>query len=361
MMLWGGVVISGFVAWWLTGQLAGARFALSVLDHPNERSLHNRPTPRTGGVAILAGLLFGLAWMSWGGTPWKGISDLGLLGWPAPVWIVLLTYGIGLVSFVDDRGGVPVSVRFGIHLLAATMLVVGAGLRIPALSLPVVGAVDFGWLAVPLSIGFLVWMTNLYNFMDGMDGFAGGMTVVGGGFLAWFGWSAGLGFLFVTAVCAVAAAIGFLLHNFPPARIFMGDVGSVSLGFLFGSLMLLGVHDRVFDFWVPIMLFSPFIVDATVTLIRRSLQGERIWQAHRSHYYQRLVLLGWGHRKTVLAEYGLMVLCGLLAWGYHMADVWTRWVVLGFWGVVVGLAMLGVHQAEQRVLPARRDAGHAGL
>ena len=343
-------MISGFVAWWLTGQLAGARFAASVLDHPNERSLHDRPTPRTGGVAILAGLLFGLAWTAWVGLSLSPVSKPALLGWPAPVWIVLLTYGIGLVSFVDDRGGVPVSVRFGVHLLAATILVVGAGLRIPALSLPVVGAVDLGWLAVPLSIGFLVWMTNLYNFMDGMDGFAGGMTVVGGGVLAWFGWRAGLGFLFMTAICAAAAALGFLLHNFPPARIFMGDVGSVSLGFLFGSLMLLGVHDRVFDFWVPIMLFSPFIVDASVTLIRRSLRGERIWQAHRSHYYQRLVLLGWGHRKTVLFEYSVMILCGVLAWGYQVADDRIRLAILGGWGLLMGLAMLGIHLAEQRVL-----------
>ncbi len=340
-------MISGLVAWWLTGQLAGARFASSVLDHPNERSLHDRPTPRTGGVAILAGLLFGLAWMSWFWTPWNGMSDPGLSGWPAAAWIVLLMYGIGLVSFVDDRGGVPVSVRFGIHLLAATMLVVGAGLRIPALSLPGVGAVDLGWVAVPLSIGFLVWMANLYNFMDGMDGFAGGMTVVGGGLLAWLGWSTGQGVLVVTAVCAAAAATGFLFHNFPPAKIFMGDVGSVSLGFLFGSLILLGVHDRVFDLWVPIMLFSPFIVDATVTLLRRAVRGERIWQAHRSHYYQRLVILGWGHRRTVLTEYGVMVLCGVLALGYQFGDDLVRWTMLGCWVLLMGAAMTGVHLAER--------------
>ncbi len=346
-------MISGLVAWWLTGQLAGARFASSVLDHPNERSLHDRPTPRTGGVAILAGLLSGLAWTGWSSFSPNGVFEPALLGWPAAVWVVLLTCGIGLVSFWDDRGGVPVSVRFWVHLLAASMLVVGGGLWIPPLSLPMLGAVDLGWLAVPVSIGLLVWMTNLYNFMDGMDGFAGGMTVVGGSFLAWFGWSAGFGFILVTALCAAAAAIGFLLHNFPPARIFMGDVGSASLGFLFGSLMLLGVHDQVFDLWVPIMLFSPFIVDATVTLIRRAVRGERIWEAHRTHYYQRLVLLGWGHRRTVLTEYGVMILCGLLSCGYQLADGWLRWVVLGFWGVLMGLAMLGVHHAEQRALPVR--------
>lgn len=353
MMLWAGALLSGLLTWWLTGQLAGARFGSSVLDHPNERSLHDRPTPRTGGVAILAGLLCGMAWTSWFGLPLNGVSGLVILGWPAVVWIMLMTYGIGLVSFLDDRGGVPVSVRFGVHLLAASILVIGARLWIPAVSLPVLGSVDLGWLAVPVSIGFLVWMSNLYNFMDGMDGFAGGMTVAGGGLLAWFGWSAGHGFLLVAGVYAVAAAIGFLFHNFPPARIFMGDVGSVSLGFFFGALILLGIRDRVFDLWVPIMVFSPFIVDATVTLVRRAIRGERIWQAHRTHYYQRLVLLGWGHRRTVMTEYGLMVLCGLLAWCYQMADSRIRWAVLGFWGVLMGLAMVGVHHAEERALRVR--------
>lgn len=336
------------MSWWLSGRLANRESRLFVLDHPNERSLHDRPTPRTGGVALLTGVFCGLVLAVLAGFPLNGGSDYALFGWPASVWIVLLTYGIGVVSFLDDRGGVPVSVRFGVHLLAASILVLGARLWIPALTFPVVGSVELGWLAVPASIGFLVWMTNLYNFMDGMDGFAGGMAVAGGGLLAWFGWAAGQGFLFCMALSAAAAAAGFLIHNFPPARIFMGDAGSVSLGFLFGSLILLGLHEYVFDLWAPIMLFSPFIVDATVTLIRRAVRGERIWQAHRSHYYQRLVLLGWGHKRTVFSEYVLMVLCGMLAWGYQMVDSRMRWMVLGSWGVLMGLAMFGVHRVEQR-------------
>lgn len=353
MMLWGGALLSGALTWWLTGMLAGARLAASVLDHPNERSLHDRPTPRTGGVAILAGLLCGLLLTRWSGLSLYSSVDHDLLGWPATVWIVLLTYGIGLVSFADDRGGVPVPVRLGVHLLAASILVIGARLWIPALSLPFLGSVDLGWLAVPGSIGLLVWMTNLYNFMDGMDGFAGGMTVAGGGLLAWFGWNAGHDFLLVVAAYAAAAAIGFLVHNFPPARIFMGDVGSVSLGFLFGALILLGIRDRVFDLWVPVMLFSPFVVDATVTLVRRALRGERVWQAHRTHYYQRLVLLGWGHRKTVLVEYGIMAVCGLLAYGYVYSSEPSRLAVLVGWALLVVMAMAGVHVTERTVERAR--------
>ncbi|MGE3978851.1 MAG: hypothetical protein AB7F94_14885, partial [Nitrospira sp.] len=126
-------------------------------------------------------------------------------------------------------------------------------------------------------------------------------------------------------------ALGFLTHNFPPARIFMGDAGSITIGFLAGTLMILGVRDGIFELWVPVMIFSPFIVDATVTLIRRALRRKKIWQAHREHYYQRLVLVGWSHRRTVLAEYGVMILCGGLAVLYHHSTDDVRLSILGAW------------------------------
>lgn len=132
-------------------------------------------------------------------------------------------------------------------------------------------------------------------------------------------------------VLVAMSASGFLAHNFPPARIFMGDAGSITLGFLAGTLMLLGVHDAMFEVWVPIIVFSPFIVDATVTLLRRALRGKKVWQAHREHYYQRIVLSGWSHRRTVLAEYGVTLICGGLAVLYHHgSDAW-RLVALGAW------------------------------
>ena len=191
-------------------------------------------------------------------------------------------------------------------------------------------------------------MANLYNFMDGMDGFAGGMTFFGFGFLAYFGWQAHFPVMLIIAVFVAMAALGFLTHNFPPARIFMGDAGSITIGFLAGTLMILGVRDGIFEIWVPIMIFSPFIVDATVTLIRRVLRRKKIWQAHREHYYQRLVLSGWTHRRTVLAEYGVMALCGGLAVLYHHSTDSWRLVILGVWvGVFLVLGRL-VHTFEQR-------------
>jgi UDP-N-acetylmuramyl pentapeptide phosphotransferase/UDP-N-acetylglucosamine-1-phosphate transferase len=256
------------------------------------------------------------------------------------------------VSFLDDRVGLPIGLRFAVQAIAAVIVVWGVGLTLPSIPIPAIKTVVLGGLAVPVSLLFLLWMTNLYNFMDGMDGFAGGMTTLGFGFLAYFGWRAGHPFMMLTATIIAMSALGFLFHNFPPARIFMGDVGSIPLGFTGGTLMLLGLRDGLFDFWVPILIFSPFILDATVTVLRRAWQRQKIWEAHRDHYYQRLVLIGWSHRQAVLAEYGVMALCGGLAVLYHDASEEWRLIILGFWGVLFLSLALAVKGVEQRIQPA---------
>ena len=180
-------------------------------------------------------------------------------------------------------------VRLILHGLGAAGVALGIGATITVINFPGIGHVSLGWLAVPITISFLVWITNLYNFMDGMDGFAGGMTVLGFAFLGYVSRD-GNSMIPVVAVLTVGAAGGFLIHNQPPAKIFMGDPGSIMLGFLAGSLAVIGIQQGLFDLWVPVLIFSPFIVDATVTLFRRLFRGKKIWQAHREHYYQRLVL-----------------------------------------------------------------------
>jgi UDP-N-acetylmuramyl pentapeptide phosphotransferase/UDP-N-acetylglucosamine-1-phosphate transferase len=215
------------------------------------------------------------------------------------------------------------------------------------IALPRLSAFALGPVAVPLTILSLMWMTNLYNFMDGMDGFAGGMTVMGFGFLAYLAWSGGDAFVAVLSLLTVGATAGFLIYNRPPARIFMGDAGSTLLGFLAGSLSVLGIKRGLFDFWVPVLIFSPFIVDATTTLFRRLLRGEKIWRAHRQHYYQRLVLLGWSHRKTVRVEYCLMLCCGLSAVLYNRAGANERLALLVAWLLIYASLACGVRFAER--------------
>ena len=275
----GWVPVSSFVFCWLVLAWLLQRGRLPM-DHPNERSLHATPTPRIGGVGIMAGLGVAAGWL----------MGAGLLQGTLPV--VLTAFGLAAVSVLDDVRGLPVALRFLAHFAAAGACLLTLGLS--------GGVLLAGTLAV-------VWMTNLYNFMDGSDGLAGGMAVVGFGALAaaaWLGGDAGLGTL---CAAIAAAALAFLRFNFPPARIFMGDAGSIPLGFMAAAVGILGAQKNIWSWLFPVLVFSPFIADASVTLARRALRGEKVWRAHRSHYYQRAVLLGASHRQLALAAYALML------------------------------------------------------
>jgi UDP-GlcNAc:undecaprenyl-phosphate GlcNAc-1-phosphate transferase len=261
---------------WFVLKLLLHRASMLPLDHPNERSLHQHPTPRIGGLGIMAGL-----------------TICSLLLRPDDVFVLaVFAVGLSALSLLDDFRGLSVRVRFAGHVLAAAMTVYA----LP--EMPVWGS----WLAVLA----MVWMTNLYNFMDGSDGLAGGMSLFGFASYGAAAWLGGAEAFALLAWIIAAAASGFLMFNFPPARVFMGDAGSIPLGYLAAALGLAGWAADIWPIAFPLLVFSPFIVDASVTLARRSLRGEKIWQAHRSHYYQRLVLMGWSHRRLALFEYGVM-------------------------------------------------------
>jgi UDP-N-acetylmuramyl pentapeptide phosphotransferase/UDP-N-acetylglucosamine-1-phosphate transferase len=326
-------------AFGLTKLLCSPASRLALLDHPNPRSLHAAPLPRTGGLAIFGSVLLGIIVS-------VALGKGEALQTNAILWVLSMALLIGVVSFWDDRAGLSPGLRLGVQALAAAGVVWGAGLTVHTIPVPFIGSLSLGWLAVPVTILFLMWVANLYNFMDGMDGFAGGMTVLGYGFLGFIAWR-GDHYLMTLVLLIGTAAGGFLLYNLPPARIFMGDVGSVPLGFIAAALAVLGTRDGLFDIWVPLLIFSPFIVDATVTLVRRLLRGERIWLAHREHYYQRLVLAGWGHRKTVLAEYAIMLACGLSAVVYGYAGEAGRLAILAGWAFAYAGLAYGVCLVER--------------
>lgn len=320
--------------------LASPGLRLAVLDHPNERSLHTVPTPRTGGLAICAGIVTGLLVLALSGL----LSD-----W---IWSTCAaTLLIAAISFYDDRAGLSPAARLPLQILAAGLLAWG-GMRIGELNLPGGPAVSLGRVSAVLTVLFIVWMANLYNFMDGMDGLAGGMAVIGFGFIAALAACGGDRSLAAFAAVVSASAGGFLVFNLPPARIFMGDVGSVPLGFIAGTLAARGAQQHLFDFWVPVLVFSPFIVDATIVVLRRLLHGERVWQAHREHAYQRLVLAGWGHRRTMYAEYVLMMCTGVSAIAYTWTTSGGQLLLLGLWAAVYGGLYQLVAVIERRKHPA---------
>ncbi len=269
-------VLAAFAVCWLTLAALLRRQHALPMDHPNDRSLHQTPTPRIGGLGIMAGVAVAGGWL----------ADAALL--PA----ILGAFALASVSLLDDVRGLPVRVRFFAHFVAAAGCLFALGLG--------------GWALLASTLA-VVWMTNLYNFMDGANGLAGGMAAIGFGALALAAWLGDAPALATFCAAIAAAALAFLRFNFPSARLFMGDAGSIPLGFLAATLGILGARQGVWPWAFPLLVFSPFIVDASVTLARRALRGEKVWQAHRSHYYQRVVLLGASHRQLALAAFTLML------------------------------------------------------
>ena len=322
------------LVWLLRRNLVGG---LRILDHPNERSLHQAPVPRTGGVGVLLGVLAGLL----AALPWLDVSAGGAL-WPA-----LATLVLAAVSLVDDRRHVPAAYRLLTQLVAAMLLYAGgvAWLQpgLPGLSQYSLPA----WLVPPLTLAFVVWMTNLYNFMDGMDGLAGGMAVFGFGALAVLGFRGGAPEYGLLASVIAAAAGGFLLHNLPRAGIFLGDVGSAVLGFWAAAMTLWGAERGLFALWAGLLVFSPFLVDATWTLLRRLLRGAAVWRAHREHQYQRLVLAGWPVWRVLLGAYVLMAAAAASAIGGLTLSAAEQWLLLLAWAGIYALVHLRVDLAER--------------
>lgn len=307
---------------------------LQLLDHPNERSLHGTPIPRTGGLAIWAGGFAGVTIVLF----LRGVhSEIA--------WIASAALVVGSVSFIDDRFHVPAGLRLAVHMLAGGLLLIG-GLSLHFMRLPGCELALPAVLGLPLTLLFVIWMTNLYNFMDGMDGFAGGMAVFGFGTFGLLAYLAGNEVFAAVSWSVAAAAGGFLVSNFPPARIFMGDTGASALGVMAGAMSLWADHAGLFPLWISMLVFSPFVVDATVTLIRRVVRREQVWEAHRNHHYQRLVRLGWGHKKTVLVEYVLMVGCSISAVLLINAPVTVQWLGIGVWGLIYAIGMCVVTKLE---------------
>jgi UDP-N-acetylmuramyl pentapeptide phosphotransferase/UDP-N-acetylglucosamine-1-phosphate transferase len=192
-------------------------------------------------------------------------------------------------------------------------------------------------------------MTNLFNFMDGSDGLAGGMAAIGFGALAAGAAAAGAMALALTAAAIASASVGFLLHNFPPARVFLGDAGSVPLGFLAAALGLHGMLVGAWPLWFPFLVFSPFIADATVTILRRAARRERFWRAHRGHFYQRLVLAGWSRRALALRAYALMAAAGLSALAGRAQGPEVQFGIILGWAAFYALLLVAIERRLRSV------------
>jgi Fuc2NAc and GlcNAc transferase len=257
--------------------------SLKVIDIPNDRSLHSQPKPRGGGLGIAC---FGL---------------IGVLGAELGFWKWLLLGAsllVALIGWIDDSGGLRARIRLVVHSIAALMVL---GFLPDVISLHL-GLLELSgvWLLIPAFL-MIVWMLNLYNFMDGIDGLAGAEAIIGGAVLSVLSYYLGARDLALIYLTIASASLGFLCLNWPPAKIFMGDVGSGFLGFVFGALAIRGEITKQLPLSASLAVFGFFVVDSGITLIRRQLRGEKVYEAHRKHAYQKAVQKGYSHRHVTIS------------------------------------------------------------
>lgn len=290
-----------FGAWWSVGRLIDFLVSSDIVDRPNHRTLHQGAVPRGGGLVIIAGLLLTLAAAAIFGQRPTLFSGFGLL-----------VFAWSALSWYDDRSDLSPRFRLLVQvgICLATIWALGWVSHVHS---PGSFSLPLSYMGPILSVIGLVWMANLYNFMDGLDGLAASQTIVASVTMAFWFYMFGDMSLALILFSLASLTYGFLLWNWNPARVFMGDVGSIGLGAFFGLIFIFGVTRYDVSILSFFSLFAVFIADSTSTIIMRALKQEKIWQAHRQHFYQRLATAGYSHAKIALSALVLMILCSLFA------------------------------------------------
>ncbi len=313
--------LSALVLAWVTVRcLRSLAPRWGFIDVPNERSSHRVPTPRAGGLGfVLVVPLMALATSLWSGIPW--------LFWESPLLLGALL--VAIIGLADDRWHLSARLRIGVYIAAASALVVGGG-YLHELQWPGGPSLVLGWVGIPITLLWIVGLTNAYNFMDGIDGIAGVQAVVAAGAAASVALWRGDPSLALLATVLAGGVAGFLLHNWPPARIFMGDAGSAFLGYTFAGLAALsgGRTGDAIPFAVWLILLAPFLFDSSLTLLSRIAHREPWYKPHRQHLYQRLIRRGWSHLAVTSV--------------YLCADLFLAAVVATHFAIGLGFAAVGV-------------------
>jgi UDP-GlcNAc:undecaprenyl-phosphate GlcNAc-1-phosphate transferase len=284
-----------------------------LLDIPGERSSHTRPTPTMGGLAIVTAFLLGMILLQF--LP---------VHWVKPQWLWWFIAGGGLVAahgLIDDVRTLPPLLRFILFCIVAGLPIIG-GIRLKAFEIPFWGMIELGMLEIPLTMLWILAIIIFYNFMDGIDGLAVGVGAIVAGFLAYIAWEEGNTDVLILSLLLGGSCLGFVRHNFPPAKIFMGDVGSTFIGYTLAMLALIGKQtgqSEHIPLLVWILLLGAFLFDTIVTLGRRIMKKKKWYLSHREHYYQRMIDLGFSHIQITLGEYGLTFLLGISAILYSRA------------------------------------------
>ncbi len=329
--------LTGFlVSYFGTWGLLKVRLQRGFVDVPNERSSHEEPKPRFGGIAIICGI-----YVAYGVLLYAVPGSRSFLPFAAGA---LLLFGAGIV---DDWRGLPAPVRFGIQVTSALLIVAFGGV-VDHIRLPMAGEIGLGILSVPLTILFVLISINFYNFIDGIDGLAAGSAFISALFLSLIAYMLGHLPLALLSLAVAGAALGFLHFNFPPSKLFMGDGGSTFFGFFFAYFAITGNRlTPELPFFIPVLVLSSLYLDAGLTLIKRASRGEAIFDAHHTHYYQRLLSLGLNHKQVTVLEYALNVLLGISAVIYFKAGSYFLVFLSLCWVVIFTALILKIRGLER--------------
>jgi len=305
------------ISWLLIARLTVILRDRNIMDRPDHRTLHIGAVPRGGGLVIISALILALliAAFSSGRTLFFACLALLVLGWAA-------------LSWSDDKYGLSPRKRLLIQILLCFSTVAAFGW------VDQVFGVNIGLIGVIVSLIGVLWMANLYNFMDGIDGLAAAQTIVASTTLGFWFYMAGDTPMALVCLTLAAASYGFILHNWCPAKIFMGDVGSISIGAFFGTLIIIGTNRHEISVLNFLGLFAVFVLDSSLTIIRRCIKGEKIWLPHRQHYYQRLATAGYSHSQIAISAIILMIICSLLA---TLSVAYHDMIVFSILGILITL------------------------
>ena len=339
-------LLSAVLAYFGTELTIGLSRRFRLMDWPNPRSSHTAAIPRLGGVGILCGFYFSLA-----GAALFAQSGLVLQGFiPRDAFLlVLVGGGMAVTGLYDDLRGLSPAMKFLFELIPAAF-VAAEGIRLESVSIPFAPPIYFSLWSIPVTVLWLVAFSNIFNFMDGIDGMAGGTAFVYAGFLFLFAWLEGVPGVGFGALLLAGSSLGFLCHNFPQARTFMGDVGSLFLGMLLAFLVVrLGQQaPQPATLMALLLAFSVYLYDCGYTLLRRLWRRENIFRAHRSHLYQRLVQVGWTHAR-VTSFYVLMhLVVGSLALLYVRVSNTAQGAIITLTCALLAGVTLTVKQLEKR-------------
>ncbi|WP_462411359.1 glycosyltransferase family 4 protein [Neobacillus sp. Marseille-QA0830] len=309
------LAICFFAAIILTPLVKKLAFKIGATDKPNQRKVHSRIMPRLGGLAIFLSFIIGVLIL----------KPVGEYHFP----IILGSFIIILTGVIDDIKEISPKLKLTGQIVAAAVVVIYGGLKVEFINLPFGGTIDFGYLSIPLTMIWIIGITNAINLIDGLDGLAGGVSSIALFTIAGMAIVMGNWYVTVMALIVAVSTSGFLFYNFHPAKIFMGDTGALFLGYMISVLSLLGYKNVTFiSLVIPIIILGVPISDTFFAIIRRVVNKQPISAPDKSHLHHCLLRSGFTHRQTVLLIYAMAAVFGLSAFIFSQSTVWGSLIVI---------------------------------